>query len=108
MPSNSENGWNEWAKHVLRELERAADANEDLRSGLEALKIEIAKELASKNEVSELKKEFIQKTQEFSVKIATLQADLTAKAGLWGAVAGAIPAVVAVVLIVAAHLMKLL
>jgi hypothetical protein len=36
------NGWNEWSRHVLAELERNNDELKELRSALEGIRVEIA------------------------------------------------------------------
>jgi hypothetical protein len=36
------NGWNEWGKHVLRELERLNDCYDDLKTDVSNVRIEIA------------------------------------------------------------------
>lgn len=41
MPS--ENGWSEWSKHVLIELERLDEGQKMLQTGINEVKIEIAK-----------------------------------------------------------------
>ena len=64
MPDNDKpNGWNEWSRHVLKELERLNECYEDLA------------------------KEF----HEYRIKSAENFATLKVKAGLWGALAGAVP-----------------
>jgi len=64
------NGWAEWSKHVLLELQRLAKAQEDTKDDFakaqEALKEEITK---------------------IKINIAMLQI----KSGIWGAIGGAIP-----------------
>jgi len=68
MPSDpNSNGWGEWSKHVLLELERLNRCYEDLRVDVQKIHIELAQ--------------------------------LKVKAGLWGGVAGAIPAITAVLFI---------
>lgn len=56
------NGWNEWSKHVLAELERLNGCYVALDNKLDEVRIDIAK--------------------------------LKVKAGIWGAIGGAIPVVV--------------
>lgn len=64
------NGWNEWSKYVLKELERLNDNYEGLQ------------------------KDFTKQIQEVKVEIATLQV----KAGVWGLLAGAIPVAIALII----------
>ena len=42
MPTNEPNGWNEWSRHVLFELQRLNDNIESLKSDLNELKIAMA------------------------------------------------------------------
>jgi hypothetical protein len=64
------NGWNEWSKYVLKELERLNDNYEALQ------------------------KDFTQQIQEVKIEIATLKV----KAGVWGLIAGAIPVAIALII----------
>lgn len=123
MSNGNENGWNEWAKHVLTELDRLLDANEHLREGFEAFKLEIAKELVRKIELEAVQKSVnelnnrrfedlatvrtetrieVQKVQDDVSRIekdhSRQLTELQLKAGVWGALAGAIPAVLALVI----------
>ena len=123
MNDNNGNGWNEWAKHVLTELDRLLDSNEHLRDALEAFKLEIAKELARKTELEALQRSLnehsVKRVEDLSnVQSAIAQAgakaqeelsnlkqdhgkqlaELQLKAGLWGALAGMVPGVLALVI----------
>lgn len=62
------NGWNEWGKHVLAELERQNGLIEALRRSTARIETEIAL--------------------------------LKLKAGFWGALAGAVPAVMAIAIVI--------
>jgi len=62
-----ENGWTEWSKYVLKELERLNDSQTTIEKRLNNIDISIGM--------------------------------LKVKSGIWGAIAGAIPAVVALVII---------
>lgn len=66
MPPDEKNGWNEWSKFVLKELERLNTCYERLDEKLDNMT----------NEITALK----------------------LKAGVWGALAGAIPVVVAILI----------
>jgi|TARA_R110000787_G_scaffold183444_1_gene295384 chromosome segregation ATPase len=126
------NGWNEWSKHVLKELERLTQSSEAMQKELQEFKVDITREIAKKSEVEEIKdeltshklariedlsalKENIVKTmteiqkdhnkeladlnRNHSVSIAVLKSDLKNKAGTWGAMAGAIPASIAMLMV---------
>ena len=54
MPEN-ENGWNEWSRHVLKELERLNEQYENLREINEEIKNEIVKFDSIKDEIVQLK-----------------------------------------------------
>ena len=58
----SENGWQEWSKHVLKTLEDLNDKYESLDEKVNQIRIDIAK--------------------------------LQVKAGIWGAMGGAVPVVI--------------
>lgn len=70
MPPN-DNGWNEWSRHVLAELERLNNCYESI-----------------KKDVSELRSENLSKLK---VEIAKLKV----RAGVWGVMGGAIPILIA-------------
>lgn len=61
----NENGWNEWSKHVLAELERLNNCYEELNKSVNKVHVEIAM--------------------------------LQVKSGIWGAIGGCIPLMVAFV-----------
>lgn len=83
-PGNkSEDGWREWSRFVLKELERLNDKMEDL-----------GKEQAQgRNLLAELKR-LNQKVGELGEKQAQIRteiATLKVKSGLWGAAGAAVP-----------------
>jgi len=56
MPSDSEqNGWNEWSRHVLKELERLNDNYESLRDTHEEIKTEVSKISSFRSELDDIK-----------------------------------------------------
>lgn len=77
----NQNGWNEWSRHVLAELQRLHGTIENLED-----KIEVLKDDFTKNFNEELRK--------VQVDIAMLQV----KSGVWGLVGGLIPVLIYVVL----------
>tara|TARA_B100000131_G_C17913733_1_gene531422 strand:- start:324 stop:665 length:342 start_codon:yes stop_codon:yes gene_type:complete len=52
---NQQNGWNEYSRLVLKELETLADGIEGLRSEIQEVKQEIALQKVKEDKVSELK-----------------------------------------------------
>lgn len=76
-----QNGWNEWSRHVLAELQRLHGTIENLED-----KIEILKDDFTKNFNDELRK--------IQVDIAMLQV----KSGIWGLLGGLIPVLIYLVL----------
>jgi len=66
MTNPTSNGWNEWGKHVLAELERNQNDHASMFQRLTLIQTEIA--------------------------------TLKVKSGLWGAAAGAIPGIVALII----------
>jgi len=57
MPPNEKNGWNEWSKLVLSEIEKLTESNKEIVEGFQTFKIEVAKEIASKEEVTTIRAE---------------------------------------------------
>ena len=55
MPDGHQNGWNEYSRLVLKELETLADGIDGLRSEVQALKEELAKMQVREDKVDELK-----------------------------------------------------
>jgi hypothetical protein len=55
--SNDNNGWSEWSKVVLTELERLTESNQKIIDEFQKFKVEIAKDIASKSEVEHIRKE---------------------------------------------------
>tara|TARA_Y100000310_G_C20392427_1_gene673457 strand:+ start:402 stop:728 length:327 start_codon:yes stop_codon:yes gene_type:complete len=53
--ANEENGWNEWSRHVLKELERLNDNYEILRVQNEEIKTEVSKATSMKGEFDDVK-----------------------------------------------------
>lgn len=75
MPDND--GWNQYAKHVLAELQRLSSSSQTHAEVL-----------------NETKLEFIKEIQAIRIEIAMLKI----KAGIWGLVAGAIPPIVIILI----------
>lgn len=65
MAEDERNGWHEWGRHVLKELERLNECYENQQKAAQATQVEIAM--------------------------------LKVKAGVWGLLAGAIPATIALI-----------
>tara|TARA_Y100000310_G_C20700397_1_gene829198 strand:+ start:5135 stop:5461 length:327 start_codon:yes stop_codon:yes gene_type:complete len=53
--TEQESGWNEWSRHVLKELERLNDNYESLRAVNEDIKTEMTRISSMKVEVDDLK-----------------------------------------------------
>jgi archaellum component FlaC len=59
MDNAGQNGWNEWSRHVLKELERLNDNYEDIKTEISDIKEDIGKVKAlqySLNEIRDWKK----------------------------------------------------
>lgn len=87
MPGNNDE-WAVWSKHVLMELDRLADCFERLD----------AKQTSCRDDMRKLFHETIRKLE---VDLKTEIAALKVRSGVWGAIAGAIPALVAIVFFIA-------
>ena len=55
MSNNQDNGWNEWSRHVLKELERLNDNYEILRQMNEDIKSEMTKLGSLKTDIDDIK-----------------------------------------------------
>ena len=55
MADSGENGWNEWSRHVLKELERLNENYETLRKQNEEIKTEMNKISSLKNDIDDIK-----------------------------------------------------
>ena len=55
MPSENQNGWNEYSRLVLKELETLADSIDSLRTELQEMKQELAKIHAREDKIEDLK-----------------------------------------------------
>ena len=53
--SENQNGWNEWSRHILKELERLNENYESLRVMNEEIKVELSKASSIKDEILEIK-----------------------------------------------------
>lgn len=63
MVGGEKNGWEEWSKYVLKELERLNEAEEHIKKDISKIKI----------------------------SLATLETEMKLKAGIWGTIGAAIP-----------------
>jgi len=55
MSNDVQNGWNEWSKHVLKELERLNDGIDGLHSELQSVKTGMQKMAVLEDQTHELK-----------------------------------------------------
>ena len=55
MPEGQQNGWNEYSRLVLKELETLADGIDNLRSELQEMKQELAKMQVREDKIDELR-----------------------------------------------------
>lgn len=69
-PDSGDNGWREWSRYVLKELEHNRDISESLRKEISSMRTDFASQ---------------------SMKINTELAALRVRAGLWGAAGASIP-----------------
>ena len=70
IPDKQENGWNEWSRHVLSELQRL--------NGWSA--------------------EMAERQTTILVQISELKTEMKFRAGIWGLIAGAIPTTIGLVI----------
>lgn len=55
MENQQKDGWNEWSKHIIKELERLNGSTEKLREEIQKSNLEIAKLKSAEKEINELK-----------------------------------------------------
>ena len=55
MPQNNQNGWNEYSKLVLKELETLGDGIETLKQEIQEVKQEMAKSQVREDKVEEIR-----------------------------------------------------
>lgn len=56
MATENNNGWNEWSKHVLKELERLNSNYESLNSKIDSIKSDVHEEISGiKNDITKVK-----------------------------------------------------
>ena len=72
-----QNGWNEWSKHILSELERLNSSYENLMK-----------------EVIRINDQTMKDMHALKVDLATLKV----KASVWGAIAGSVPVLILIVM----------
>lgn len=88
----NQNGWNEWSRHVLAELQRLHGTIENLEDKIEVVKDDLNRRIESlKDEHTKYLNEELRKVQ---IDIAMLKV----KSGVWGLIGGLIPVVIYVVL----------
>ena len=78
--NNNDEGWSKWAKFVLRELERLNTQHETLNE-----------------KYAETTERLTAKIYELNATIDMLKTEFHLKAGVWGAAAGVIPALLTLV-----------
>lgn len=101
--SDGENGWNEWSKHILKELERLNDNYESLRVVNEEIKVELGHLASVKNDIDDIKvwrskiEEVFSPTQlkELSNDVSSLKNFKTVAITIWAVVQFITSAVIA-------------
>ncbi len=99
MPTESlPEGWGEYRKLVLAELERLSSQISKVDTKIDGLRIAVDVKIDDlrEGEISRLRAESAREIGKINAEIAVLKF----KSGLWGAAAGLIPAVVAVLYVV--------
>ncbi len=92
MPTLPEGNWPEYQKLVLFELERHNRIIEALHQDISSFKAQ----LASRNELAELRNDHVM----FKERVASEMSALKIKSSSWGAVAGALAALVPIIMMV--------
>ncbi len=81
----NQNGWNEWSRHVLAELQRLHGTIENLEDKIEVVRDDFSRKVETLKD--EFTKNFNEELRKIQVDIAMLQV----KSGVWGLVGGLIP-----------------
>lgn len=56
MSNQTNNGWNEWSKHVLKELERLNQNYESLNNKIDSIKTDVSEEISEiRNDITKVK-----------------------------------------------------
>lgn len=108
MTPDKLNGWNEWSRYVLEALKRHEDGIASILDEIGKLRIDISlvkqevqpKRLADiENAISLLNREVPANTiADICLKLDGLKRELAFRAGIWGALAAAIPVTIALVI----------
>lgn len=102
MPDSSPehtNGWNEWSRHVLAELTRQNNCISTLEARVTALQIAMETRISALQTATESRIAALQLATE--TNLAELKIEFRIKAGIWGLAAGIIPAIGAILYVLA-------
>jgi len=91
IPRGSNGEWNEWAKYVLLSIEDIITAHAALEKKVESNKDEYVQS------INDLKIEMIKQFGDFKKDISIIKTKIERKSMLIGAVAGTVPAIVALI-----------
>ena len=85
-PNKPTNGWYEWSRWVLKNIEQINNKLEQMPSSKDLARLTCCAE-ALENDIQDLEK-----------KIVRLEVELKIKAGIWGAIGAAIPVIALILL----------
>lgn len=88
------NGWNEWGKYVLLELERQNKCIKELGDKVDNMSSD------NKDDVSDMKDELIEKINDIEVEFNSFKSEMQVKSGIWGLIGGMIPTAIALIYII--------
>jgi len=89
MPPEEGDGWAEWRRHVLKELQRLAEAQEQILKGQSVIQTQ----LVGKCDHAALEEQKIE-LERHKTTTASEFAALKVKAGIWGVIGAGIPTAV--------------
>ena len=55
MTGDTQNGWNEWSKHVLKDLERLSEGQDQIKSDIQEVKSDMGRIAVIEDNVSEMR-----------------------------------------------------
>lgn len=85
------NGWNEWGKYVLLELERQNEQIQNLSKSISNMSN------SNKDDLGDIKDDLIEKINHLEVEFKSFRSRMEVKSGIWGLIGGMIPPLAAII-----------
>lgn len=88
------NGWNEWGKYVLLELERQNKCIERLGDKVSGMSSD------NKDDINDMKDELLERINDLEIEFKSFKSRMQVKSGVWGLIGGMIPTVIALIYLI--------